>query len=275
VTAAVLACSVRGCGLPLQPNAGALICARGHSYDIARSGYVNLLQPQDRRSRSAGDSTAAVEARSRLIASGVGRAVIDGVIEQAAALDLTGGAAVVDLGAGSGETLGALAERRPIAGVGIDLSPAAVTVAAKRYPALTWIVANADRRLPILDGSVELVLSVHGRRNPGECARILTRPGYLVAAVPAADDLVELREIVQGRRVERERAASLEEEHGATFRPIARAVVRETRRLSHDQLLDLLRGTYRGARTSAAGRVEALESLGVTLASDIRVLAVR
>ena len=45
----MLACSVRGCGRPLEKNDRALVCARGHSYDIARSGYVNLLQPQDRR----------------------------------------------------------------------------------------------------------------------------------------------------------------------------------------------------------------------------------
>ena len=62
-----------------------------------------------------------------------------------------------DLGCGSGELLGALAAARDICGAGIDLSTAAVERAARRYPALTWVVANADRRLPLLDASVHLV----------------------------------------------------------------------------------------------------------------------
>ena len=113
--------------------------------------------------------------------------------------------------------LGELAAHRRITAVGIDLSAAAVRAAARRFPALTWVVANADRHLPILDRSVDLVLSVNARRNPVECARVLARPGYLLAVVPAADDLIELRELVQGRRVERDRIDTLLEEHHAAF----------------------------------------------------------
>ena len=39
----------------------------------------------------------------------------------------------------------------------------AATYAARRHPSLWWIVANADRRLPVLDASVDLVLSVLDR----------------------------------------------------------------------------------------------------------------
>jgi hypothetical protein len=38
--------------------------------------------------------------------------------------------------------------------------------------------------------------------------------------------------------------------------------------LERDALKDLLRATYRGERTSAAARIDALECLEVTLASD-------
>ena len=56
-----------------------LVCPAGHSYDVARSGYVNLLQPQDRRSAAAGDSRVAIDARESLLAIGVGRTLIDGL----------------------------------------------------------------------------------------------------------------------------------------------------------------------------------------------------
>ena len=85
-----LACTVRDCRLPLARRAGTLTCPRGHTYDIARSGYVNLLQPQDRRSPSPGDSKAAVAARGRLIESGVGREVFKQIVGRGATLTLVG-----------------------------------------------------------------------------------------------------------------------------------------------------------------------------------------
>jgi 23S rRNA (guanine745-N1)-methyltransferase len=263
-----LACSVRDCALPLTRRERAFVCPRGHSYDVARSGYVNLLQPQDRRSRSAGDARAAVEARARLLAAGVGRVILDEFVGKATSLDLGQQGVVVDLGSGAGDALAALASARSMTGVGIDLSTAATEHAARRFPALTWVVANADRRLPVLDQSVDLVLSLHARRNPTECARVLAPSRFLLIAVPADDDLVELRTVVQGQGLERERADHLLAEHEPLFTLVDRSSAREQHRLERKWLLDLLRGTYRGERTSAATRVGALASLDVTLASD-------
>src|SRR6188768_3558122 len=195
VSPSALACSVRGCGLPLTRRDRTLFCSAGHSFDIARSGYVNLLQPQDRRSLVAGDSKASVDARAALEQAGVGHAIVNAVVHTTTALLLPAEAIVIDLGSGSGEMLGGLAKARPISGIGIDLSVAAIELAARRFPSLTWVVANADRRLPLQDDSVNVVLSIHGRRNPSECARLLRASGVLIAVLPAPDDLVELRTV--------------------------------------------------------------------------------
>ncbi len=131
-----LACSVRGCCEPLRRLRVSYVCSRGHSYDVARSGYVNLLQPQDRKSLDAGDCRAAVEARAELIAGGVGRAVVDAIVTRVAELRLDAEEpVVVDLGSGSGETLGLLAAHRSMCGVGIDLSTAAAKHAVRHFPA--------------------------------------------------------------------------------------------------------------------------------------------
>jgi len=266
-----LACTVRGCGLGLESRGRAWACPRGHSYDVARSGYVNLLQPQDRKARAPGDKPAAVAARSSLLAAGVGRALIDDVVRRVRTLGLPDEAVVVDLGSGSGDALGAVAAAHPIVGVGIDLSAAAAEHAARRFPLLTWVVANADRRLPLVDGSVDLVLSLHARRNPAECARVLSPSGLLIVAVPAADDLIELRTIVLGGGAEHDRVPSLVSEHAPFFELRDRSTVRERQRLDRPALLALLGATYRGARTSAARRVEALTVLDVTVAADVCV----
>ena len=269
MTAPPLACTVRHCGLVIERQGDAWLCARRHAYDVARSGYINLLQPQDRKSLNAGDSKDAVTARSRLLADGIGGHVVDAFVDRALGVGLAFDSVVADLGAGAGEVLGSLAARQPVIGIGIDLSTAAVELASRQYPELTWVIANADRRLPLLDGSVDLVLSLHGRRNPDETARVLTRDGRLLVGVPAPDDLIELRQSVQGRAVEHERSDRLLAEHASDFSLLDRFSVRRKQQVDRTALMDVLRGTYRGARRSAIGRVEALTTLEVTLATDI------
>jgi 23S rRNA (guanine745-N1)-methyltransferase len=265
---------VRGCALPLLRRDRTFVCATGHSYDVARSGYVNLLQPQDRKSTEAGDSRAAIEARASLLADGVGRRLIDAVASRTAAMDLRDAPVVADLGCGSGDALAALTSRAGV-GVGIDLSIAAVDRAARHFPDRTWVVANADRRLPLLDRAIDLVVSLHARRNAPDVARVLAATGRLLVAVPAADDLIELREVVQGQRVERDRSDVVLTEHGSFFELVDRSVVRETRELDRAALVNLLRGTYRGVRRGAAERVTALTTMTVTLASEILVFRLR
>ena len=270
-----LACTVRDCGLLLERRDDTFVCARRHAYDVARSGYVNLLQPQDRRSLHAGDSRAAVEARARLLAHNIGRPLVEAVAERVATAlgAVPAGAVVADLGSGSGELLASVVARAPVAAIGIDLSTAAAEHAARRYPELTWVVANADRRLPLLDRSVDVIVSVHGRRNATECARVLTRAGQLIVTIPAADDLAELRAHVQGKAIERDRADALIAEHRGLFTVVDRLVVRDRQRVGEDGLRDLLRGTYRGARLSAAEQLATLESLEVTFASEMIVFS--
>ena len=282
-----LACSVRGCTRPLEPRDRTFVCGAGHSYDIARSGYINLLQPQDRRSPEAGDSRQAIEARASLLAAGIGRTLIEAIANRVGRLDIgrpeaastttastTAAPTIVDLGCGSGDALAALTGRA-VTGIGIDLSTAAIEHAARYFPDRTWVVANADRRLPLLDASVDVVICVHGRRNPTEVARVLVPTGHLFVAVPAADDLIELRELVQGERLERDRVGSVLTEHEPFFEPIERSVVRETYDLDRGAMLNLLRGTYRGERRGDAERVAALTRMQVTLASELVIFRLK
>jgi 23S rRNA (guanine745-N1)-methyltransferase len=249
------------------------VCAAGHTFDVARAGYVNLLQPQDRKSLDAGDSREAVAARAALLAAGVGQGVVQTVAHALGALTLADEAVVVDVGAGTGDVLGVAAARWASTAIGIDLSTAAAEHAARRFPASTWVVANADRRLPLLDHSVDVLLSIHARRLPDEAARVLKPSGALIVAVPGADDLIELRAMVQGEGVTRDRTESLVAEHASRFVLRERASVRDRRRLDRALLLALLQSTYRGGRTSAAARVEALDHLDVTLSSELCLFA--
>jgi 23S rRNA (guanine745-N1)-methyltransferase len=261
-------CSVRGCGRPLQRLALRWICDGGHSYDLARSGYINLLQPQDRRSLSAGDSKDTVQARARLIAAGLGRELIEAIASRVCALAPGADRVVVDLGSGTGDTLGSIITRGEGIGVGIDLSAAAVDAAARRCPAVTWVVANADRRLPLASDSVDAVLSLFGRRNPLESARVLRTTGVLIVATPGPDDLCELRQAVQGQASDRGRVDALVDAH-PMFTLVDRFQVRSSVVFDRDRLRDLLATTYRGQRRSMDAKLASLDCLQVTNSAEV------
>lgn len=270
-----LACTVRGCGQLLLREGRRYACARGHAYDVSRSGYVNLLQPQDRKSAEPGDARAAVEARARLEADGVGGALLEAVGGYLGKFALPPDAVMVDLGCGTGAALAAMAQGREASAIGIDVSVAAITWAARHWPRLTWVVANADRTLPLLDRSVDVLLSLHARRNPAEAARVLKPDGVLLVAVPAPDDLIELRRRVQGSGATRDRVPTLVAEHQAHFTLAERFRVADIRHLGREAQTALLAATYRGARRSEAPRVEGLTGTAVTLASDVCVFRQR
>ena len=118
-----------------------------------------IAAPRRRNARQA------IEARASLLAAGIGRTLIEAMANRVGRLDLgrreaaptTTPPTIVDLGCGSGDALAALTSRG-VTGIGIDLSTAAIEHAARRFPDRTWVVANADRRLPLLDGSIDIVM---------------------------------------------------------------------------------------------------------------------
>lgn len=270
-----VSCTVRGCGGRLArasvPGAGTpmLVCPRGHAFNVARGGYANLLQPQDRRSREPGDPRAVVEARRRLLGAGFGDGLLAALGETHAELGLARGARTLDAGCGEGFFLDALARRFDLDAVGIDISSAAIAAAARSHPGPSWLIANADRRLPFADGALDLVLSITARRNPPEFARVLAPGGFLVVAVPAPDDQAELREALLGAAHERERGERVAAEHAQSFELLLRREERTRRRCSADEILDLATVTYRAGR---ARRVERAADLGGLVVTSSHVI---
>src|SRR5438445_5183091 len=166
----MLLCPVRNCRMPLMREDRRLLCPRGHSFDVARSGYINLLQPQDRRSSQPGDTEAAVEGRRRLHDRGVTELLLRGIAEIAGARSSD---VVLDAGCGDGFYLGSLAAQTGFRAHGVDISVPAIDLAARRYPGCEWIVANADRFVPYGDRSFSIVLSITARMNSVEFRRVL------------------------------------------------------------------------------------------------------
>jgi 23S rRNA (guanine745-N1)-methyltransferase len=251
--------------LPLTRAARRLTCPSGHSFDVARSGYVNLLQPHDRRSPQPGDSAEVLAARRRVLARAEGRLVGD-LVDLLAPV---AGGAVLDVGCGEGHHLAVIAERFGYEAHGIDISVAAIDAAARRHRRLAWIVANADRFVPYAEASFSLVASITGRMNPGEFRRVVREGGTLLVVVPAPDDLVELREGVLGEGVLRDRV----ERTIATFAPRftleRHERIRQVARLDAAAVADVMTSAYRALRTKERARLAAIGNTDVTLSRDV------
>jgi 23S rRNA (guanine745-N1)-methyltransferase len=240
-------------------------CPHGHAFDLGRSGYCNLLQPQDKKSAHPGDSKEAVLARRRTLARGLGAQLQGALIERVKGWTSTPGAIVLDVGCGEGFFLDQVVRATGAVGWGLDLSTPAIDAAARTYPDCRWVVANADRRLPLRDASVDLVLSITSRKNGPEFHRVLRDPGHLLVVVPDTDDLQQLREATQGRAIDKDRQAATVEALAGQFEVDWETNVRSTHRLDAEALDDLLKGSYRGARLSTRRRFEQIEALEVTL----------
>lgn len=258
-------CPVRDCWRALTREARRLSCPRGHAFDVARSGYINLLQPQDRRAARPGDSPDATAARRRFRARGFEAPLLEAMADL---LALGRADAVLEVGCGEGDQLADLVARTGCEGHGLDLSVAAVDAAARRHPRLHWVVANADRRLPYAAGVFRAVLSVVARRNPAEFRRVLRDDGVLLVVVPGADDLIELRRAVLGEGVARDRVARAVAAFAPLFTLERHERLRRVVRLDAAAVHDAMTGSYRARRARQRARLAALDEVDVTLGRD-------
>lgn len=279
----VLRCTVRGCGEPLcgprprspSREAPRWTCPRNHSFDQHRSGSLNLLQPQDRRSKHPGDSRDSAQARRRLAGTGHAQAVHRAFEHVIRSRSQRGPATLLDVGCGEGAFLRHIASVPGLERHGADISAPSIELAAKASPEVLFVVANADRLLPYADHAFDFVTSIDARVNAGEFQRLLSPGGLILVAVPGPDDLIELRERVQGAKVEKPRALRVVEELGKSLRLVEQATVRDSRTFDPPVLRDLLTVTYRGFRQSERVAVESLTAMTVTLSHEVLAFELR
>ena len=187
----LLACPA--CGEPLRRDAGAYTCPRSHTFDIARSGYVNLLNSRKKLSPTVGDSKEMLAARQRFLDAGH-FAPLTHALKDRLRVDATRGMAVAEIGSGTGHHIGAISTSlgHDTASFGFDISKDAAQIGARRYPDVTFAVADVKRSIPLVDDAAAALLDVFSPRNVDEFARVLDPEGSLIVAVPAPDHLKEL-----------------------------------------------------------------------------------
>lgn len=184
------------CGAPLEMGGAAWRCSAGHSFDVARQGYVNLLTVDRKRTRDPGDSPTQVNARRTFLDAGFYAPLAEAVCAATAAASPE---SVLDAGCGEGYYLRCLGRRLPEAARwGVDIAKQAVRYAAARDPAGRYVTATAAH-LPFAVGSFGCVWSLFALTAAAEFRRVLRRGGVFLQVTAGPDHLLGLRRLIYDR----------------------------------------------------------------------------
>ncbi len=164
-------------------------CEQGHSYDVAKQGYVNLHVVQHKHSKNPGDTPESVDARRAFLQSGYYQPLQQAVVALLKQLDVK---AILDIGCGEGYYTSAMQQVVEQC-VGVDIAKNAVQRAAKLNTEVTWVVGTGAT-LPVLDQSMDACTSLFSPIPQAEIARILKDDGYLIVVTPASEHLYAMRE---------------------------------------------------------------------------------
>jgi 23S rRNA (guanine745-N1)-methyltransferase len=234
------------CRQPLSLEDRTLQCPHGHSFDVARQGYVNLLTGSVLRANA--DSAAMVQARDRFLGAGHYDRLTDRIAALAAhalsgaqPADPGGRISVLEPGAGTGHYLSRLLDRLPTArGIAADLSPAACRRAARAHDRLGAVVADTWAGLPVLDGGLDLIMVVFAPQNAAEFARMVRPGGLLLVAAAAPDHLAGIRAPLGLLDVRAGKRDRLTDTMAEWFDPVAAETVTDDLQLEPADLHDLV-----------------------------------
>ena len=199
-TCSVLVCPVCGGGLGLTAAGRSLACSAGHSFDIARQGYVNLYRgkPVNEYSKES------FRQRQQILEKGMYSHILEEICSFLQAVCGAGRPRLLlDAGCGEGYYTREIAARLGGCGLdfyGVDLSRDSVQLAASTAnqaggaaSAIKWLVADIGH-LPVRDGSVDFLLDIFTSAIYEEFQRILSPDGYLIKVIPGEGHVKELRE---------------------------------------------------------------------------------
>lgn len=185
------------CHLPLTLNGNSYYCENHHTYDLAKSKYLNLLLNPDKATNNPGDSKESLIARKAFLNRGYYNIISDKVnacVDKYAPKK----GHILDLGCGEGYYCQRLKALNPIQHTyyGLDISKEAINMATKYTKEIYWIVGNS-KNIPIQDYSLDIVIALFTVVNKDELARVL-KPGGKIIHVTAnnPNHLIEIKHLI-------------------------------------------------------------------------------
>ena len=181
-----LKCPVCGEALTLMPKEAS--CPKGHRFDRAASGYLNLLLSQNKHTKAPGDSRDMVLSRRRFLDAGYYQPLREALVSRIKSYSPD---TILDAGCGEGYYTSKMSEICKT--IGVDLSKDAVLRASKRDKEGIYCVASIFD-LPVCDTSIDVITSVFAPYSAKEFARVAR--SAVIAVIPGSKHLFGLKELL-------------------------------------------------------------------------------
>jgi 23S rRNA (guanine745-N1)-methyltransferase len=183
------------CGLSLSMEKNRYVCPKNHSFDLASSGYVNLLLSEKSSRKAHGDNKEMIRARHAFLESGYYELLRETLCKKMQEL-LPVHACLLDAGCGEGYYTQKMREYMPESDLyGIDISKEALKLAGKRKLFLNLATASVYK-LPFGEKSMDAVISVFSPFSKQEFFRVLKENGKIFQVIPTARHLWELKSAI-------------------------------------------------------------------------------
>ncbi len=234
------------CRKSLRANGNSCLCENRHCFDIAKSGYVNLILSNKSLH---GDDKEMITARRTFLNSGHYKILCDALCDSVKSVSEMR-TVILDAGCGECYYTSEISKSCPEAAVlGIDLSKDALKAGGKRNAGLLLAAASVYD-IPLADESVDIVVSVFAPMATREFRRILKNNGILIRVIPLAKHLFGMKKILYENPYENEEEREIPE----GFEVLSEHQIRSEIHLLHDEIISLFKMTPYFYRTDKKGR---------------------
>lgn len=258
-------CPICGQKISFEPSERRYTCGDMHSFDCARSGYVNLLM--SKKGGDHGDNREMTLARKKFLDGGYYEPLRLALCDEIGA-EFFDNAAILDAGCGEGYYTEGIMQTLPCADVyGIDISKSALSLIGQREHRPISAVASVYH-LPFDAEEFDAIVSVFSPFAKEEFMRVLKPHGMIFSVIPSRRHLFGLKSAIYDTPYENEIAPY--EINGFDFirkREISYTLVLD----SSEKINALFKMTPYCYRTSSTGRerVAALDRLETEIEFEI------
>ena len=250
------------------------VCPDGHSFDKAKSGYINLLPPSGKGQH--GDDRTMLLARRDFLNGGYYAPLLKELARLTDAYTDTKTPCLLDAGCGECYYTAGVSEELSRSGktptvYGVDISKEALILGGKRHCG-AHLAAASLYKLPFEGGGFDLVYNVFAPLSAEEFHRVLKPCGVLLLAIPLERHLWELKATLYKTPYENKVADTAL----PCFEFLGRTDVRFEMCLSDATAIDCLfkmTPYYYRTPKSAAAQIASLDTLSVN--AEFAILAYR